>query len=348
MEAGDNRRECPRSLPRFPLPKQHRFGKGCAQVRPEACTLEERPDGMNASAGKDRTDSPLRDAGKFHHGSYKELRRATAERLHEEGGGEAPRLSQMGDHQRQLFRWRDCGRSKGGSIACLPSHAFGPNCADRRLNEPATSEGGADSFCKQLPCITRQIIAQEELVTYRRDMAEAADDRRQRASRQLRPVVFEQDQNLLLIPNFREGRGNRAGDAFAGRNQCPRLRASSRCNVDEVSICKYRRTRNCDESNLRLVLRQRLHDRTRRCRTVRQGFGQGKTDFRRGIVEQKGHRHFGGVSVDAVHIRCSIGSTESARGACTIARFRRFHPAKKCLYDHLRPTRHRPAPMGEY
>ncbi|ASY62727.1 hypothetical protein SJ05684_c12720 [Sinorhizobium sojae CCBAU 05684] len=35
-----------------------------------------------------------------------------------------------------------------------------------------------------------------------------------------------------------------------------------------------------------------------------------------------------------------------SRGARSIARFRRLHPPKKCLYDHLRPTRHPTTPMS--
>ncbi|ASY56153.1 hypothetical protein SS05631_c12080 [Sinorhizobium sp. CCBAU 05631] len=44
----------------------------------------------------------------------------------------------------------------------------------------------------------------------------------------------------------------------------------------------------------------------------------------------------------------SIGSPERIGSACAVAGSRRFHPAKKCLYDHLCPTRHPTAPMSEY
>ncbi len=167
-------------------------------------------------------------------------------------------------------------------------------------------------------------------------MAEPVADALQRTAGEPGIVIVEQDQDIRFDADFGERCDDAARDDRPERDQSPRLRRAPGRQIDQVRIAEARRAKNDLACDFRLVLRERKNDGPGRRRACGKRLGQRQPDTRRWIVEQEGHRHFGGVPVDIDHLRGAVGPAERTGGTGAIPGLCRFNPTKECLYDHRR------------
>ncbi|MCY1238098.1 hypothetical protein D9M72_508170 [compost metagenome] len=247
----------------------------------------------------------------------------------------------MHHEARQLVHSQRPGHADGSNIASFPHDPLDPGFADRHLHQAEGCQRRSHLFHQRVAGIAWQVRPGKQQVAHGREAAKTLGNAFQRSARQVGAGVFQEDQNFFLTADFSDCGRYGTGDETARRDQSARFERSPGSKVDQILIGQDRRAGYDDIGNFRLVFGKAENDAARNGRAATKRISECTPNLRRRIVEQEGHRHLSGAAIEAIHLRVDIGATERTGGAGAFTRSRRFHPAKKCLYDHLRPTRPR-------
>ena len=212
----------------------------------------------------------------------------------------------------------------------------GPHRASSRATTKPASV--SDSFGDQrLARRGRQIVARQQRLADRREMAEALHDAVERERRDVAASDFRSGSDRLrreptsaiaaATARWQPGRPRDRGLHCRTRRPTQSTRSESSSSGE--------RARH-DRGDIRLIGRQRMHDGRRRILARRECLRERDAHQRRRIVEQHDHRAFGGGAIVRRQIGIEIGARERAGGLGALAGRRGSHPLEEVPNDHGR------------
>ncbi len=197
---------------------------------------------------------------------------------------------------------------------------------------------------QRLPHGHRQIVARQQVLADRRQMAEPPDDALDRGERDVGVAVLEQGEAGLRRRHLGDGGGDRGGQQHATGDGELGRRPAGGDEIDEVVVADQRRALEQRLRHLELVGGERPHHHRRRLLRRGEDLGHGLPHQRRRVVEQHDHRAFGGGEIVGGEIGMEIGARQRGGGLGALAGTGGANPLQELTDNHGyrrdKPTAH--------